>query len=183
LIKEVNRGKINFLFLIFLIGLLLSSCHKDGSHDEINNEIELDLMNKGAIYLEKGEYDQANLVYSQFLLRFPDHPYVDDADYRLAYMSVIADDNNPYFDYKNALILFQNFIENYPNSRYIIACNNWMYLLKLVDKNSVKSTESPLTKRSDSPEIKQLRNELKRVQAENARLKSTLDELEKAIER
>jgi tetratricopeptide (TPR) repeat protein len=169
--------------LIFLIGFLYQGCHKNQSHDDFENEIELDIMKQGSAYLEDGDYDRANMVYLQFIEKFPDNPYTDDAAYRLAYMCVIADDKNPYFDYTDAAILFQNFIENYPNSRYIIACNNWLNLLKSVMINSKESSLSPISKRLDPNEIKQLRIELIRVKAENARLKNTLEELQKAIER
>lgn len=171
------------LFLLFLILSLFSNCHKNSTHDDFENDIELDIMERGSAYLEKGEYDEATLVYSQFMVKFPDHPYVDDAAYRLAYMCVIADIKNPYFDYKNAEILFHKFIENYPNSRYINACNNWINLLNSVRFNNEKLSESSSDEQSNFNEINQLKIELKRVQAENIKLKNTLDELQKAIER
>ena len=140
-------------------------------------------MESGSIYLEKGGYEEANMIYTKFIVKYPDHPYVDDAAYRLAYMSVIADIKNPYFDYNNAVTLFEKFIENYPNSRYINACNNWINLLKTVKINNDKSSVASTNNQSDSIKISQLKIKLKRVQAENAKLKNTLDELQKAIER
>jgi tetratricopeptide (TPR) repeat protein len=140
-------------------------------------------MNDGAAYLEKGAYKEAEGVYSQFLINSPDHPYVDDAAYRLAYMCVIADKRNPYFNYQNAEILFQNIIENYPNSRYINACQNWLNLLKIVNIDHGESSVSSIKDQLNSNEINKLRNELNRIKAENIKLKNTLDELEKAIER
>ena len=111
------------------------------------------------------------------------HPYLDDAAYRLAYISIIADEKNPYFDYQKALLLFQNFIENYPNSRYINASQNWINLLLQVAKLREEHAVSKTGNGMNSSEINRLKNELNRVQAENARLKNTLEELQKAIER
>jgi len=179
--RVVTSKKV--LFLLFLIVTLFSNCHKNSTHDDYENDIELDIMERGSAYLEKGEYDEANIVYSQFMVKFPDHPYVDDAAYRLAYMCVIADIKNSYFNYQNAEILFHKFIENYPNSRYINACNNWINLLKSISLNRKKSSDSSSGERSNSNEINQLKIELQRVQAENIKLKNTLDELQKAIER
>lgn len=179
-IKPVASKKV--LFLLFFIALFFSNCNKNSTYVNQENKIELDIMEKGAAYLDKGGYEEANMIYTQFIVKFPDHPYVDDAAYRLAYMGVIADTRNPYYDYKNAMILFQKFIENYPNSRYIIACKNWIKLLESVNINNEESSVSS-EKQSNLNEINQLKIELKRVQAENVKLKNTLDELQKAIER
>ena len=183
LINGVNLSKLHLFLFVFLFGFLFSNCHKNASHDNSVDDIELEIMKNGAVYLEKGEYEEANNVYSQFIIKYPDHPYTDDASYRLAYLCVVADDRNPYFDYQKAVILFQNFIENYPNSRYINACENWLNLLKDVKINSEGSSVSSVKNRSDSLEINTLKNELKRIKAENTKLKNTLEELEKAIER
>ena len=59
----------------------------------------------------------------------------------------------------------QNFLENYPNSRYIIACKNWLNLLNRVTISSEEPAVTPFRVRSDSFEINQLRFELNRVQA------------------
>lgn len=59
----------------------------------------------------------------------------------------------------------QNFLENYPNSRYIIACKNWLNLLNRVTISSEKPAVTPFRDRSDSFEINQLRIELNRVYA------------------
>jgi len=174
---------LKVLFLLLPIVFLFSNCHKNSIPDDYENEVELDMMESGSAYLEKGGYEEANMIYSRFIVKYPDHPYVDDAAYRLAYMCVIADTRNPHFDYKNAVILFQNFIENYPNSRYINACNNWVNLLNSVKINSAESSVSSSSKQSDSYELNQLKIELKRVKAENVKLKNSLDELQKAIER
>jgi outer membrane protein assembly factor BamD (BamD/ComL family) len=169
--------------LVFFSGFLLIACNNQKSHDLAESDIELKIMERGSAFLGKGEYDQAKNVYSQFILKYPEHPYVDDAAYRLAYISVIADDKNPYFDYKNGQILFKNFIENYPNSRYITACQNWVNLLNTVMRLSEEQSAARIGEGSNSTEINRLRNELKRVQAENARLNKTLEELQRAIER
>jgi outer membrane protein assembly factor BamD (BamD/ComL family) len=168
--------------LIFL-GFLLSDCNKQTSYEKPETEVELDLMKSGSAYLENGNFTQAQELYLQFVENYPTHPYVDDAAYRLAYISVISDDKNPYYNYEKGLILFENFIENYPNSRYIIACQNWVNLLDTVVKLNEKKSTSKVATGENSSEINRLKRELKRVQAENAKLQNTLEELQKAIER
>ncbi|MCK4558357.1 MAG: hypothetical protein KAV45_01140 [Calditrichia bacterium] len=59
----------------------------------------------------------------------------------------------------------QNFLENYPNSRYIIAYKNWLNLLNSVPISSEEPAVTPFRDQSDSFEINQLRIELNRVQA------------------
>jgi outer membrane protein assembly factor BamD (BamD/ComL family) len=182
-INFLNPAKVFCMFLLFVLGLLFTNCNNKIADANIENEIELALIKKGSLLLEKGEYNEAKMVYSQLIEKYHDHPYVDDAAYRLAYICVIADDLNPYFDYENAAILFQNFIENYPNSRYIVACKNWLNLLKAVGHNHEKPSVSSINRQQILLELSQLRNELKRVQADNIRLRNTLDDLQKAIER
>ena len=75
-------------------------------------------------------------------------------------MHVIADDRNPKFDDKKTVILFQKFIENYPNSRYIIVYKNWLNLLNSVPKSSEDPTVSPSSDQLNSFEINQLKTEL-----------------------
>jgi len=183
ILNRFNPVGVFCLLLLFVISLLFTNCNKKTVNGNAENEIELEIIKKGSALLKKGEYDQAKNVFSQFIVKFPYHPYVDDAAYRLAYMCVIADEINPYFDYKNAAILFQNFIENYPNSRYIVACNNWLNLLKTVGLDHEEPTVSYINRQQILLEISQLKNELKRVRADNARLRNTLDDLQKAIER
>ncbi len=182
-INEGNIYKLFCLFILIISIILLSQCHKTTVNEKTESEIELEIMERGSDYLKNGKYNEAHSLYSQFVDDHPMHPYLDDAAYRLAYMSIIADEKNPYFDYKKALLLFQNFIENYPNSRYIIASQNWVNLLlqvaKLREEHSVSKTGNGM----NSSEINRLKNELNRVQAENARLINTLEELQKAIER
>jgi outer membrane protein assembly factor BamD (BamD/ComL family) len=161
----------------------LSACQRNNLHEKAESEIELELMKKASNNLENKNYDQAYVIYSQFVINYPTHPYVDDAAYRLAYLSVIADKENPFFNYKNGLSLFQNFIENYPNSRYINACQNWVNLLNTIIELSKNQSVSAVGKGINSSEINRLKNELKRLRAENAELKNTLDELQEAIER
>jgi tetratricopeptide (TPR) repeat protein len=152
------------------------------THDEKEN-LETEIFELGNVYIMDGNYKQAWEIYSRFIMKFPTHAYVDDAAYRLAYIHVIVDDMNPYFDYLKASGLFKNFIENYPNSRYINACQNWINLLNSVKYIRDEQKANKAGMGANSVEIKRLKNELKRVRAENTRLKNTLEELQKAIER
>jgi outer membrane protein assembly factor BamD (BamD/ComL family) len=178
-----SQYKLKSLILLLFIGLFFTTCNKQIADEEPETELELEFMNKGSAYLDEGNYSQAQMLYSQFIVKYPTHPYVDDAAYRLAYISVIADEENPYFDYKNGQMQFQNFIENYPNSRYINACQNWINLLKTVNKLTEIQAATEVGDGTNSTEINRLKNELKRVKAENSKLKNTLEELQKAIER
>ena len=75
-------------------------------------------------------------------------------------MHVIADDRIPKFDDKKTVILFQKFIENYPNSRYIIVYKNWLNLLNSVPNSSEDPAVSPFRDQLNSFEINQFKFEL-----------------------
>jgi outer membrane protein assembly factor BamD (BamD/ComL family) len=147
------------------------------------SNLELEIFMRANKYVEKGEYTNAGIIYEQFLNKFSNHAYVDDAAYRWAYLHVIADENNPYFDYEKAAGFFENFIETYPNSRYIMACKNWLNLLKNVNPAPVDPVIIKIKENADPAAIKQLEAELKNLQLENSKLKQTLSELQRALER
>jgi tetratricopeptide (TPR) repeat protein len=181
LINVRNNLSKSFLNIIFLSGIFLISCNQSTSQKEKN--LELEIMDTGKYYIESGEYEKAGIIYEQFIEKFPNHPYVDDAAYRLAYLHVIVDENNPYYDYEKAVIFFEKFIETYPNSRYIMACKNWLRLLTRVEPAQKDPVIIKVKERVDPAIINQLKAEIKALQSENARLNETLNELQRAIER
>jgi tetratricopeptide (TPR) repeat protein len=170
---------IGFLLIILLI-LGCSSSQSSRSIDEPYYR-ELSLFRRATDLLDESEYSQANDLYGQFLKKYPKHPYSDDAAYRLAYIHVIADSANPFFDYEQARILFQKFIENYQNSHYITACKNWINLLDSCDKSSAteKGTRYIMTPNAN----KQMITELEKLRRENEKLREDLEQLQKALER
>jgi len=177
------RNNTYFFILISLIffGFVSDGCNKSSYKQD--ESLEFEIMERANVYIEKGDYEKAGLIYEQFILKFTSHAYVDDAAYRFAYLYVIADERNPYFDYKKATVLFENFIETYPNSRYIMACKNWLNLLMSITPAPVDPVVIRIKENADPAVLNRLKAEIKTLQLENARLKQTLDELQRAIER
>ena len=174
-----------YIIMILTLSLLLvlssAGCSEDTPLEEPDPAKEI--LNSAALHIEKGNYEQAAMIYTAFLENNTDHPYVDDAAYRLAYLRVIADQANPYLNYQQAGLFFENFIETYPNSRYINACTNWLHVLNKINPAraepvivSVKENVKPAAK-------KQLQEQLYLLENENMRLKQKLRELQDAIER
>jgi len=126
--------------------------------------------------VEKHAYEEAAQIYRQFLDHYPGHIFADDAAYRLAYLHVVADPVNPLYDYEKARLLFQKFIETYKNSRYINACTNWLAVLQ-----PRKGQNSPGL--SDKTDVMQLKQQISDLRSENIKLRTTLAELQEAIER
>ena len=183
ILLSINAHKWQGVLIITICGAIHFGCNGGAVEKAQNEDIERQIIEDGNACIENGDYYRANEIYSQFIQEFPYHPYADDAAYRIAYMAVIADDNNPYFNYGNAEILFQNFIENYPNSRYIIACTNWLELLSKVSEKSQSDINANIEKDTQMKLISQLKNQLSALQKENTQLKKTLEELQRAIER
>ena len=181
LINERIKSIIFISAWICFHGSLWMGC-SDATHDDKEN-FETEIFELGNAYIKDGNYKQAREIYSRFIMKFPNHTYVDDAAYRLAYIRVIADDKNPYFDYNKAFGLFENFIENYPNSRYIKACKNWMNVLTNLASGTSDPEVGATKEESDSTLINQLKDELSSTKRENAKLRKTLKELQTAIER
>jgi outer membrane protein assembly factor BamD (BamD/ComL family) len=129
-----------------------------------------------ASLVNKGDYQEAARLYRKFTERYPDHVLADDAAYRYAYLHVTADPANPLYDYENAQVLFQNFIETYQNSRYISACKNWLAVLQ-----SRIGHIGPAV--PDEGIVTQLKQQISDLKSENQKLRTTLAELQQAIER
>ena len=127
---------------------------------------------------EKQQADER--IVFDFVQRYPNHPLADDAAYRLCYIHVFDSDKNNYFNYADALKQFQKFIETYKNSRYISACKNWIAVLNHVKKRGQVVTDVPVL---DNPARPEERERIIKLEEENKRLKNTLLELQKAIER
>ena len=143
--------------------------------------LELSLFRQATERIERGDYQQAYEMYRKFLEKYPKHPYSDDAAYRLAYMHVIARADNPYLNYGKAREHFNNFIELYPNSHYIRACNNWLTVLNYISDTSDRGADS--TAQSKLRSKQDIQAELNRLPEENRQQRKSLEELQEAIER
>jgi tetratricopeptide (TPR) repeat protein len=168
----------------FFVGLILILGCTQGTNGKAYNQPyyrELSLFRHAGSLLEQGEFSKAYKLYGQFLEKYPKHPYADDAAYRLAYMHVMVSDQNPYFDYIKARMVFQNFIETYQNSHYISACKNWIYILNLYSRPERLISDESVT--GDHVTNAGFSEEIRRLRAENERLKENLEQLQKAIER
>jgi|GEM_PF-5468780 len=126
--------------------------------------------------LQQGAYQKAH----RYLLALQSadalSPFADDVAYRLAYLHVIADSANPYFDYQQARQAFSDFQKKYPQSIYSSACNNWLKILYLLFNSKHEQNQWQRKARIREKECARLRHE-------NAELKKTLRDLEHVIQR
>lgn len=126
--------------------------------------------------LQQGAYQKAHRYL--LVLQSADSlsPFADDVAYRLAYLHVIADSANPYFNYRQAWQAFRRFRKKYPKSIYSSACNNWLKILYLLFNS--KREQNQWQRKAD---IQQ--KECEHLRRENAELKKTLRDLEHVIQR
>ena len=183
LINVWIKRTILFFILAVFWELYWTGCSQNSYSIAEPKDPELEILQRGSRYIERGEYEKAWDIYSQFIIKFPNHPFVDDAAYRAAYLHVIADDKNLLLNYQKAALLFQKFIENYPNSRYINACKNWLNVLNKIITEPVRSVRIETGRDLGFTDIDQLKKELLILKEENTQLKKTLEDLQKAIER
>jgi len=168
-----------WIYLFHMLIVLLSACTRTGGG---SNE---DLMELASRALVNGNYRLAHDTYRRILDHPDDSPLKDDAAYRLAYISVIADERNPYLDYEKARRQFRQFVDEFPKSRYIMACNNWLKVLNLVVR---QNTEQPATRtnqlsRTCEQQLQLLEKHIKQMREKNESLQKTLNRLRAAIER
>ena len=167
---------------LFGIIILISGCSQSNMAraQEEPYYRELSLFRQATDLLDQEEYTQAHRLYTLFLEKYPKHPYADDAAYRLAYLHVVYSENNPYFSYDSARVVFQKFIENYQNSRYIKACQNWLYVIESRPVTATRVNEK--NKTTYAPSDNNPEQELQKLREENTRLKQNLIDLQRAIE-
>jgi outer membrane protein assembly factor BamD (BamD/ComL family) len=176
LIKEV----LKICFIASSIIFICCCAEKAVRRENIQFDNQLAIFERAQQYLEEGAFKKAYKLYSYFLKEYPEHPLTDDAAYRLCYLHVIVSDDNPYLNYLEAQKQFQKFIENYKNSRYIIACNNWLGILKKMQiVNELKYT-APVDNSSESTST---RERITQLENENKKLKAMLLELQEDLER
>ena len=179
----INFRKLSLSIGFLSLFVLILGCSLQDSARRIDEPYyrELSLFRRAGNLLENSQYSQAGELYTQFLEKYPKHPYADDAAYRIAYLHVISDPDNPYYDYREARILFQNFIENYQNSHYINACKNWISVLDICLKSSSGETKERYIAEQEPNE--QLIRELEKLREENNKLRQDLEQLQQALER
>ena len=167
-----------YLTLIIFTGFSCSSPSSGNTEDP-----DREIFSIAARHIQKGEYEQAASIYGRFIEDHAAHPYVDDAAYRLAYLHVIADQNNPFYDYRKAILFFENFIETYPNSRYINACTNWLHVLNKINPAQAEPVNVSVKENEKLAATTPLQNRLSLLEEENQRLVNKLRELQDALER
>lgn len=180
-VKPSGSIKSGLPFCLVLALLSFPGCSDEPSVPP--PDAALEIFSRATIHVEQGRYEQAALIYSTFIESHTGHPYLDDAAYRLAYLRVIADKKNPYFNYQKAVLFFENFIETYPNSRYINACTNWLHVLNKIIPAQAEPVNVSVTDNEQPAANKQLQKQLSLLEEENKRLLNKIRELQDAIER
>ncbi len=174
------------LTLLFFSLLSVTSCTsslKNENNSRAALEKEL-VENADKLFADKKYRDGVRLL-TNYLKKYPDSEYSDDAAYRLAYVCVIADKENSYYNYKNAELRFRKVIEKYPGTNYFSACKNWIKILNLYNTGIKDRARSgtKVSQKNNYPANKTLLKENEVLKQENERLKKTLSELEEALQR
>ncbi|RLD12874.1 hypothetical protein DRI50_08350 [candidate division KSB1 bacterium] len=159
--------------------LLFVSCNASFSHKPSTNpdvDKEKQILKATDNLINQRHYGRAYRTLNLLLTKRPYSPYADDMEYRLAYLHVIADSLNPYFDYALALQAFSHFVKKYPRSQYKSACNNWLKILYLLFDFKQRCE----TKQKS---INVLQGKLQHLQQKNTELQNTLKDLERVIKR
>lgn len=102
-------------------------------HEPKSAQGELAYYRMAECYFLTGDYYMANYYFSNFAIRFPASDKVENA---LFYNAICTVKQSPkatldQVDTEKALVELQNFIQHFPNSKYIDTCNNIMDNLRL----------------------------------------------------
>ena len=93
--------------LAVLVFLFLNHCtflQRLKSPAKKENDFEKHIVLTIDSLLKSDDFVKAEKYARLFEHRYPNSPFIDDVAYRLAYLHVIADDQNPFYDYGNAAL-------------------------------------------------------------------------------
>jgi tetratricopeptide (TPR) repeat protein len=176
---SIKEG-LNRIYLLCMIILINNCSEKTVPYENRPYNEELAVFERAQHYIKEESYEKAYKLYTYFIEEYPHHPLTDDAAYRRCYLHVIVSDKNSYLNYAVAQKQFQKFIETYQNSRYIIACKNWIDVLKKLNNERLEQNQTPANNKVGTISARERISDLEK---ENEKLKETLLELQKAIER
>ena len=168
----LNQITINLLFIL----LIAVSCNPSQAIDKKNDAREKVIIEQFDALIKSGEYKRAEKILRTFRHKYTGSAYSDDAAYRAAYLHVISDENNPFFDYWQANQKFITFPKHFPKSDYVYACNTWLKILNLYFE-SLENSKDLKTKNQ------QLKKQLDQLVKKNKQLSQTLRGLEDALQR
>ncbi|WP_456409062.1 outer membrane protein assembly factor BamD [Caldithrix abyssi] len=171
-------GKIKLLFGITLFWLFSQCAFQQGleSTKEKKALPEKQVVLTIDSLLRAGDFVRAEKYARLFEKRYPFSPYADDIAFRLAYLHVIALKNNPFYDYEEAREAFEKFLIKYPESRYALACNNWLKVLYLSFRLEKRINEL-------EKENRRVRKQIEEKAEKIIQLQNTLQDIEKVIKR
>ncbi len=174
----INAANKKIIYLISF--LIIYSCAAGKKSTTESGNIGHKTIKKADEYLKNERYPDVQKLLSTFLNNYPNSEYADDAAYRLAYLHVVYNKNNPYYDYIQARKQFLKFRTDFPESLYLYACNNWLKVLNLALNNNVRHGGNVI--RSDN-NCDRLKNEVNELKKENQQLREVLKDLESALDR
>ncbi len=176
--KRSRKKPTFFAALLFLLpfAAVVVSCHftPQGRHFKKDGP-ERVLLSVDRL-MQQGHYVKAYRYLTVLQKKWAATPLADDVAYRLAYLHVLADSANPYFNYRAAYRAFEQCLKKFPHSAYSSACNNWLKILYFT---------FDLKKRLQLQQSEQrtLRKKLRDLQSKNETLQRTLKDLEQVIKR
>ncbi len=175
------KGQIRALIaVIFPFTVLIGCMPAQNANPAPKATLQEKVIHQADEMYKQGRYMDGQLILKRFNEKFPQSALTDDAAYRLAYLHVIADAQNPFYDYTAAKQAFERFQEKFPGSAYISACKNWLKILNLHFAPEKKKNQPGM---NIQVELERLHSEISKLKAENNQLRNTLTELEKALER
>ena len=181
-----------FIFKNSIFGICLFTINSCGflSKDIINSRG----VSEDQIIYEKSikefrykKFETALQGFRKIIETYPRSPYVDDAQYRIAYVFICHDNSD--WHYTNARNEFQNLLHQYENSRYTYESQNWISVLNKLLEHYEYRKALAADKRSNEETINQLEKDnktlhsrLQKLTTENESLKNNILQLEEILE-
>ncbi len=127
------------------------------------------LYDSGVQYFRLRNFDSCQVAFQTLVDSFPKSVEAEKAGYMLGYLHTCSD--NPRMDYPKARKSFEQFLQSYPDSRFVSDTRSWLRAFAVMD--SLEKQIALAGKKSNQSALLE----------ENRRLKSEIDELRQVISR
>ncbi len=176
--KKSPKKPASFVALLFLLlfAVMVASCQFPPQARRFKKDEPKRLLLSIDRLMQQGHYVKAHHYLEVLNEKWAATPLADDVAYRLAYLHVLADSANPYFNYRAASRAFEQCLKKFPHSAYRSACNNWLKILYFT---------FDLQKRFQLQQSEQraLQKKVRVLQRKIETLQRTLKDLEQVIKR
>ncbi|MCD6594967.1 tetratricopeptide repeat protein [bacterium] len=129
---------------------------------------------RGMKAMKEHRFNEAHFAFSELVNKYPDWEYADEALYKKGYLESVLG------QYNDAVESFEKLLKDYPDSQWRFDASLWSGIIG--ELNACKGTNSAQKSKPKSEYQKNARDEIDKLESENAELRRQVQMLRKLLE-